>query len=78
MDVEAQNNDKRRDDILQELRSVMARLLSNEPSVQDLQVPLIELGANSLTLMEFVRAVEKRYGLKVPIRSFFEELLSIE
>ncbi|HEX3105651.1 MAG TPA: MupA/Atu3671 family FMN-dependent luciferase-like monooxygenase [Terriglobales bacterium] len=39
--------------------------------------PLLQLGADSLTLAELVGFIDRRYGLQVALRQLFEELLSV-
>ncbi|MBD3305129.1 hypothetical protein GF339_02115, partial [candidate division KSB3 bacterium] len=68
----------RRTAILEKLYALMTELLQDVPSEQDLHVPFLEMGANSLTLMELVRAVEKTFGVKLTIRQFFGELTTID
>lgn len=60
------------------LRGFMAKALPTAPSEEDIHIPFLEMGANSLVLMEVQRAVESRFGLTISIPQFFEELTTID
>lgn len=60
------------------LRGFMAKALPVAPSEEHLHIPFLEMGANSLVLMEVQRAVEARFGLTITIPQFFEELTTID
>jgi amino acid adenylation domain-containing protein len=68
----------RRDMILDELRTSVAALIQAEVSEVNVQLPFLEMGADSLVLVEAIREIENRYGLKLAIRRFFEDLATIE
>ncbi|WDE02530.1 non-ribosomal peptide synthetase [Thalassomonas actiniarum] len=63
-----------RADVEQMLRDFMAKVLPSAPTQADMHIPFLEMGANSLALMEVQRAVESRYGLTITIPQFFQEL----
>ncbi len=64
--------------ILERLRSVLARLLKARPSADVDRVPLVEMGVNSLTMMELVRTVDRELGVKVQVRQLFRDLSTLE
>lgn len=60
------------------LRQIMAKVLPSTPSPEDVRIPFLEMGANSLVLMEVQRSVEAQYGLTISIPQFFQELTCME
>ncbi|MFA7238806.1 MAG: amino acid adenylation domain-containing protein, partial [Sulfuricellaceae bacterium] len=60
------------------LREFMAKALPTAPGDEDIHIPFLEMGANSLVLMEVQRAVESRYGLTIAIPQFFQELTTMD
>lgn len=60
------------------LRGFMAKALPTAPTEADMHIPFLEMGANSLVLMEVQRAVEANYGITVSIPQFFEELTTMD
>jgi amino acid adenylation domain-containing protein len=68
----------RREQILATLRSLLAEALPAAPSAHDSQVPFLEMGANSLMLMEIQRQVESRYHITIAIGQFFEALTTLD
>jgi acyl transferase domain-containing protein/glutamate-1-semialdehyde aminotransferase/NRPS condensation-like uncharacterized protein len=76
LDVSSQT--KRRDTILAKLQSLMAKLLKADPCEVDFHTPFLEIGADSLVLMDAIGFVENIYGIKITIRQLFEELTTID
>ncbi|RKZ93719.1 MAG: non-ribosomal peptide synthetase [Candidatus Parabeggiatoa sp. nov. 1] len=76
--VEVSPETGRRTEILSTLCSQMADLLATIPSEEEIHVPFLEMGANSLTLMEIIRTIDNTFSLKVVMRQFFEELTNID
>jgi acyl transferase domain-containing protein len=68
----------RRDSTLATLRSLVARLMQAEPTEVDIQVPFLEMGADSILLMEAIRAIESTFGCKITLRQLFEELTTLD
>jgi amino acid adenylation domain-containing protein len=68
----------RRQRILEELAALVAQAFQLDPAEIRAGVSFVEMGADSIVLMGAVRAVESRYGVKIAIRQFFEELSSLE
>ncbi|MGS0895447.1 MupA/Atu3671 family FMN-dependent luciferase-like monooxygenase, partial [Burkholderia stagnalis] len=67
----------RRDRIQAKLRELVAGLLQVEPERVSPHAALLELGADSLVLVQAVRRLEEMFGVAVTIRQLFEELTSI-
>ena len=68
----------RKERILAEIRTVVALLLQAPPEKLDPRMSFLEMGADSLVLMDAIRNVEKRFGVKLAIRQLFEELTSMD
>ncbi|MDJ0598495.1 MAG: aminotransferase class III-fold pyridoxal phosphate-dependent enzyme [Crocosphaera sp.] len=64
--------------IIQELRNLVANLLDIDPSKLDYRQSFLEMGADSLVLLDVVRAIENNYGLKINISQLFEVWATIE
>jgi amino acid adenylation domain-containing protein len=67
----------RREEILEDLRARVASLIQAEVSEVNVELPFLEMGADSLVMVEAVREIENRYGLRLAIRRFFEDLSTI-
>ncbi|MFN6567563.1 aminotransferase class III-fold pyridoxal phosphate-dependent enzyme [Dendronalium sp. ChiSLP03b] len=63
--------------ILAELHSVVAKLLQLEQQEVDVDAPFLEMGADSIVLIDAVRTIENNYGIKIAINQLFEELTTI-
>ena len=59
------------------LRTQVAELIQSDPASISVEVPFLELGADSIVLIEAVRLIEKQYGIKLVMRRFFEDLATI-
>jgi acyl transferase domain-containing protein len=59
------------------LRSMVGALLHLEAGRIDPHAPLLELGADSLVLVQAIRAIERSFGVTLTIRQLFEELTTI-
>jgi len=66
------------DSIRSQLHTLIAGLLHTDPAQVDVHAPFLEMGADSLVLLEAVRTIEATFGVKVAIRQFFEELTTID
>jgi len=75
--VKAQTALARRDAILDDLRTRIATLIHADISEVNVQLPFLEMGADSLVLVEAIRMIENEYGLKLAIRRLFEDLSTI-
>ncbi|MGB8839811.1 MAG: MupA/Atu3671 family FMN-dependent luciferase-like monooxygenase, partial [Aliidongia sp.] len=67
----------RQERILAELRTMVAGLLRMPIDRLDIDMPLLELGADSLVLVQAVRQIESDYGVHLGIRQLFEELTNL-
>ncbi|MFN6560832.1 MAG: amino acid adenylation domain-containing protein [Nostoc sp. ChiSLP01] len=64
--------------ILTTLRTLVANLLKAEPSEIDINAPFLEMGADSIVLIDAVNSIETTYGIKITIRQLFEELTTLD
>lgn len=64
--------------ILSMLKDMFARLFGREPSEIDIGVTLIEMGADSLALLQASQIMRGTFSIKVPFRLLLEELSTIE
>jgi amino acid adenylation domain-containing protein len=65
------------DGIRQQLVDIVAELLHSEPGRVDPDVHLIELGADSLLIVQAMRRIEQAFGVTLTVRQLFEELTTI-
>ena len=63
--------------ILAGLRTTLAALMQLPTSALADDAPFVSLGADSIILLEANRRLEKRYGVTIPIRRFFEDLSTL-
>ncbi|WP_248277637.1 non-ribosomal peptide synthetase/type I polyketide synthase [Brasilonema sp. UFV-L1] len=64
--------------ILTTLRTLVANLLKAEPSEININAPFLEMGADSIVLIDAVNSIETTYGIKITIRQLFEELTTLD
>src|SRR4029077_20179294 len=76
--VASQAKRERRDEIIDDLRTRIAGLIQADVSDVNVQLPFLEMGADSLIMVEAIRVIETEYGVKLAIRRFFEDLSTIE
>ncbi|MBG1265456.1 aminotransferase class III-fold pyridoxal phosphate-dependent enzyme, partial [Nostoc sp. WHI] len=67
-----------KDTILAVLHSDIAQLLRSHPSEVDIYAPFLEMGADSIILMDAVQTIENTFGIKIAIRQLFEQLTTID
>lgn len=72
------HNTQRRDAVVSMLASLFATLFGRDASELDTETPLIELGADSLFLLQASQAVAEKFKVKVPFRLLLEDLSTIE
>jgi acyl transferase domain-containing protein len=60
--------------IIETLRALLAKLMHSNPAVVDIESSFLELGADSLVLVDATRQVEETFGVKIGVRQLFEEL----
>jgi amino acid adenylation domain-containing protein len=68
---------QRQQEILAQLQTNTAGLLKADLTDVDVNAPFLEMGADSLVLVEAVNYIERNFGLKIGIRQIFEELTTI-
>lgn len=56
----------------------MSQALPHAAGENDLEIPFLEMGANSLMLMDVQKTIEGEYGISITIGQFFEELTNIK
>ncbi|MEG3908708.1 amino acid adenylation domain-containing protein [Microcoleus sp. w2-18bC1] len=66
------------DSIRSTLRSLVAKLLQIESDEIDATATFLELGTDSLLLLEIMQSIKSNFGVKVEVQQFFEELETIE
>jgi amino acid adenylation domain-containing protein/non-ribosomal peptide synthase protein (TIGR01720 family) len=64
--------------ILTKLCSIIANLLKSNPEEVDIYSPFLEMGADSIVLIDAIRNIENTFGIKISIRQLFEELTNLE
>ncbi|KYC35299.1 hypothetical protein WA1_09105 [Scytonema hofmannii PCC 7110] len=69
---------KQKDSIQSILRSSIARWLQLAPDEIDIYASFLEMGADSIILLDIVRSLENTFRVKVEIRQLFEELTTID
>nr|AIW82282.1 PuwE [Cylindrospermum alatosporum CCALA 988] len=69
---------QRRAEIQEKLRSLIAQVLQVPLNGVDVHTSFLEMGADSIFLMEGVRTIENTFGIKIAMRQFFEELSTLE
>ncbi len=63
--------------ILDRLTSIIANLIQTNKSDIDLNKPFIELGADSIIIVNAIKKIQTEFGLKIEIRRLFEDLSTI-
>ncbi|WP_170133611.1 type I polyketide synthase [Undibacterium pigrum] len=58
--------------------AIIAGLLAIDAGKVDAAASLLEIGADSLILMQAVGRIENEFAVKIPVRAFFENLSSID
>ena len=64
-------------EIISGLRSILAKLLQLDISEVDVHSHLLEMGVDSLVLLEVVQEIEEIYKVKIVIHQLFEELATL-
>ena len=63
--------------ILNRLNGLINDAMPNASGSPDPELPFLEMGANSLVLMDVQRTIQTEFGIEVTIGQFFEELTNI-
>ena len=66
-----------REGLLNILKGLLADSLQADEASIDADTPLLEIGADSLIILEFARKIEAKYHLNFAISQFFEELSTL-
>ncbi len=72
------SSDNTKQQILSTLRSLVGNLLKIAPDEVDIYIPFLEMGADSLILLDAVAKIENTYGIKIAISQLFDEYRTIE
>ncbi|MET0649249.1 MAG: aminotransferase class III-fold pyridoxal phosphate-dependent enzyme [Pyrinomonadaceae bacterium] len=76
--VEAASAGARRALIVSKLSEMFARLFGSGAQEVPTDVPLIELGVDSLFLLQTSQVIKNEFGVKIPFRLLLEELSTVE
>ncbi|MEV0382604.1 aminotransferase class III-fold pyridoxal phosphate-dependent enzyme, partial [Nonomuraea sp. NPDC050643] len=68
---------KTMDAFLVELTTLVAARFKVDPALLDPDVPFLEIGADSLALLNVLAPIEDRYGVRLSIRQFFGEVRTL-
>ena len=68
----------RKDEILTALMADIGGALELPAHEVETDVPFLEMGADSIVMVEAIAIIEQRYGVKLALRQFFEELSTLE
>ncbi|WP_207001556.1 type I polyketide synthase, partial [Trinickia mobilis] len=67
----------RKEEVEKILCGTLAKMLRTDISQVDSHAPLLELGADSLVLVQAIKSIEQTFGVTITIRQVFEELTTI-
>jgi iturin family lipopeptide synthetase A len=76
--IQNSKSEKRRNDIVDKLRFLVSAVLEVPAAEININASFLEMGADSIFLVEGVRTIENTFGIKIAIRQFFEELKTID
>ena len=76
--LEKDSSENTKQQILSTLRSLVGNLLKIAPDEVDIYIPFLEMGADSLILLDAVAKIENTYGIKIAISQLFDEYRTIE
>ncbi|WP_126285906.1 non-ribosomal peptide synthetase/type I polyketide synthase [Burkholderia stagnalis] len=65
-------------EVLEWLRGKIGELIQADPATVNIDLPFLEMGADSIVLIEAIRHIEKQYGVKLAMRRFFEDLATVQ
>lgn len=72
------NDGARKEHFVTQLQILLSKLLHCAPDEVSPTMPFIEMGADSIVLIEAARAIEQNFGIKLPIRMLFDELGTLQ
>ena len=65
-------------EVLEWLRGKIGELIQADPATINIELPFLEMGADSIVLIEAIRHIEAEYGVKLAMRRFFEDLATVQ
>ncbi|WP_224360429.1 non-ribosomal peptide synthetase/type I polyketide synthase [Hyalangium versicolor] len=68
----------RRNEIVSSMRQMLVEILHSEQSEVSPHVAFLEMGADSISLVELVQRLETKYKQEISLRALFEELTTID
>jgi glutamate-1-semialdehyde aminotransferase/acyl carrier protein len=71
-------SEDRRSWIISKLQDTLGRLFSREAAEIDIYTPLVNLGADSLFLLQASQSIQKAFGVRVPFRLLLEDLSTVD
>lgn len=75
--VDAAPTSARAHDVESQLRTIFASVTGTEPDEIGRETNFLELGADSLALLQISQEVQQRFGVKVPFRRLLDEIASL-
>lgn len=66
-----------RESVKTDIIRLVAEMLREQPANVPLDVPFLEMGADSLILVYAVKQIDERFRVKLEIRQFFEEITTV-
>ena len=72
------HNTARKMTILDNLTTIVAKLLGSDPTLLDPHTPFLEMGADSLILLEAIRTIQATFQVPLAIRDLFENLMTLD
>ncbi|MBQ4862864.1 amino acid adenylation domain-containing protein [Pseudoalteromonas sp. MMG013] len=76
--VQGKHSEDRQVIIREFVLSTLANLLSMPAEAIQTDTPLLEMGVDSLMIMQAVRLYEREFGLEFSVRQFYEELSTVD
>nr|AEU11006.1 NpnB [Nostoc sp. 152] len=76
--VDVAQRDSRREEIIETLQTLVGSLLQVAPTDVNIYAPFLEMGADSIMMVDAVQRIENIYGLKIALRQLFEELATLD
>ncbi|GCE59889.1 linear gramicidin synthase subunit B [Microcystis aeruginosa NIES-4285] len=76
--VQAISSNQKQQEILITLQTLVGNLLQLSPADVNVHTPFLEMGADSIVMVEAVRRIENTYNVKIAMRQLFEELSTLD
>ncbi|MDB9425330.1 amino acid adenylation domain-containing protein [Microcystis aeruginosa CS-564/01] len=76
--VQAVSSNQKQQEILITLQTLVGNLLQLSPADVSVHTPFLEMGADSIVMVEAVRRIENTYNVKIAMRQLFEELSTLD